>query len=225
MKILLFGATGMIGQGVLRECLLDPRVESVLAIGRSPSGQSDPKLRDLVQRDLFDYSAIEHEFTDVDACFFCVGVTSAGMSERDYTRVTFDLTLAAARTLATVRPGATFIYVSGAGADSTERGTVMWARVRGRTENAVLALPLRACVFRPAIVQPLHGIQSRTGWYRILYSITNPLMPVLKAILPAYVTTTEAIGRAMLEVARHGTPAKVLESREINLLAQRYTLQ
>jgi uncharacterized protein YbjT (DUF2867 family) len=225
MKILLFGATGMIGQGVLRECLLDPGVESVVAIGRSPSGQTHPKLRDLVQRDLFDYSAVELQFAELDACFFCLGVTSAGVSEVDYTRVTFDLTLAAARSLAKVRPEMTFIYVSGVGADSTERGRVMWARVRGRTENAVLALPLRACVFRLGVVQPLHGIQSRTSWYRLLYSITRPLMSALKATLPGYVTTTEAVGRAMLEVARHGAPAKVLDNREINLAAKRYTLQ
>jgi uncharacterized protein YbjT (DUF2867 family) len=225
MKILLFGATGMIGQGVLRECLLDPGVESVAAIGRSPSGQTHPKLRDLVQRDLFDYSAMEPQFDGLDACFFCLGTTSVGMSETDYTRVTFDLTLAAACSLAKVRPGMTFIYVSGAGADSTERSGVMWARVRGRTENAVLALPLRACVFRLGVVQPLHGIQSRTAWIRFLYWITRPVMSAVVAMLPPLATTTEAVGRAMLEVARHGALAKVLDNREINLAAKRYTLQ
>jgi uncharacterized protein YbjT (DUF2867 family) len=225
MKILLFGATGMIGQGVLRECLLDPGVESVVAIGRGPSGQSHPKLRDLVQRDLFDYSAIEPQFAELDACFFCLGTTSVGMSEADYTRVTYDLTMAAARSLAKVRPGMTFIYVSGVGADSTERSGVMWARVRGRTENSVLALPLRACVFRLGVVQPLHGIQSRTRWIRLLYWITRPVMSAVVAMLPPLATTTEAVGRAMLQVARHGAPAKVLDNREINLAAKRYTLQ
>jgi uncharacterized protein YbjT (DUF2867 family) len=225
MRILLFGATGMIGQGVLRECLLDDGVESVVAIGRGPSGQKHTKLRDLVQRDLFDYSAIESQFAGLDACFFCLGVTSAGMSEQDYTNVTFGLTLAAARALAKVQPGMAFIYVSGAGADSTERSRLMWARVRGRTENTLLALPLRTTIFRPAVVQPLHGIQSRTGWYRTLYTLTKPLIPALMKMAPAYVTTTEAIGRAMLEVVRHGAPAKVLESRGINLVAQRRTLQ
>jgi len=212
----------MIGQGVLRECLLDPGVERVLAIGRSPSGQTHAKLRDLVHRDLFDYSAIERELTGFDACFFCLGVSSAGMSEQEYRRITYDLTIAAATTLARVNPAMTFIYTSGAGADSTERGPVAWARVRGALENALFRLPFRAVYsFRPAAVQPLHGIRSRTAMYRAFYAVGRPLWPLLKLLAPAYVSTTEIIGRAMLQVARHGAPKQVLENRDINAIVKR----
>jgi len=225
MNVLLFGATGMIGQGVLRECLLDDGVESVLAVGRAATGRSHPKLSELVRRDLFDSAGIEAEFAGLDACFFCLGVSSAGMSEQDYSRITFDLTLAVASTLAKLRPGMTFIYVSGAGTDSTGRGRITWARVKGRTENALLALPLRTCIFRPAAIRPLDGIRARTRWYRIFYVFAGPLMGLLEPLFPSLITTTEAVGRAMLEVARHGAPAPILESRDINRVAGRRTLQ
>ena len=226
MRVILFGATGMIGQGVLRECLLDPGVEHVLAIGRNPSGQSHPKLRDLVHRDLFDYSAIEPELTGFHACFFCLGVSSAGMSESDYRHITHDLTMAAATTLARLNPSMTFIYISGAGADSSERGRVAWARIRGRLENTLFKLPFHGVYsFRPAAVQPLHGIRSRTALYRALYVLGAPLWPLLRALFPVYVTTTEIIGRAMLETARHGAPKQVMENRDINLMVERLTLQ
>jgi uncharacterized protein YbjT (DUF2867 family) len=215
----------MIGQGVLRECLMAPDVDAILAVGRSPSGQTHPKLRDLVHRDLYDLTAIEPQLTGFDACFFCLGATSAGLSEPEYHRITFDLTLGAGRTLARVSPGMTFIYISGAGADSTEQGRTMWARVKGQTENAILKLPLRASIFRPAVIQPMHGIRSRTSWYRVMYAITGPLMPVLKPLFPGFITTTEAVGRAMLEVARHGPPAPILQNADINRVAGRPTLQ
>lgn len=217
MRVLLFGATGMIGQGVLRECLLDPGVEHVLAIGRKPSGQSHAKLRDLVHRDLFDYSAIEPELTGFDACFFCLGVSSAGMSEDAYRHITYDLTMAAATTLARLNPAMTFLYLSGMGADSSEQGRVAWARIRGHLENTLFRLPFRAVYsLRPAAVQPLHGSRSRTMLYRALYVLGSPLWPILKALFPNYVTTTEIVGRAMLKVARHGAPKQVLENRDIN---------
>jgi uncharacterized protein YbjT (DUF2867 family) len=138
MKVILFGATGMVGQGALRECLLDPEVEAVLTVGRSATGQQHAKLRELVHKDLLSYSAIEGELAGYDACFFCLGVTSAGMSEAEYTRVTYDIALAAAQTLVRTSPGMTFIFVSGLGTDSTEQGRTMWARVKGRTENALM---------------------------------------------------------------------------------------
>jgi uncharacterized protein YbjT (DUF2867 family) len=217
MKVILFGATGMIGQGVLRECLLDPGVSQVLAIGRNPSGQSHAKLRDLVHRDLFDYSAIERELTGFDACFFCLGVSSAGMSEDAYRHITYDLTMAAAAALARLNPAMTFVYLSGAGADSSEKGRVAWARLRGRLENTLFTLPFRAVYsFRPAAVQPLHGSRSRTPLYRALYVVFSPLWPVLRLVVPGYVTTTEIIGRAMIKVAGHGAPKQVLENRDIN---------
>lgn len=219
MKVLLFGATGMVGQGVLRECLLDPEVDEVLSIGRSATGQAHPKLRELVQPDLLDFSAIESELSGFDACFFCLGVSSAGMKEQDYRRVTFDITLAAARPLARLNPAMTFIYVSGAGTDSSERGRTMWARVKGQTENALLRLPFKAAVmFRPAGIVPLHGITSKTRLYRVAYAMTRPLWSVLLGAFPQFVTTTEQVGRAMLRVAKQGAPKPILETRDINAL-------
>jgi uncharacterized protein YbjT (DUF2867 family) len=217
MKVVLFGASGMVGQGVLRECLLDPRVERVLSVGRSATGQQHPKLRELVHADFLDFSAIENDLAGYDACFFCLGVSSAGMSEADYRRVTYDFTLAAAQTLARLNPNMTFIYVSGAGTDSTERGRTMWARVKGATENALLRLPLKAFMFRPALIQPMHGIRSKTTSYRVFYALTAPLLPLLKR-LPRYVTTTEQIGRAMIAIAEHGAPSPILESADINAI-------
>jgi uncharacterized protein YbjT (DUF2867 family) len=216
MKAIIFGATGMVGQGVLRECLLDPEVESVLTIGRSPTGKQDAKLREIVHKDLSDYSSIEQDLAGYDACFWCLGVTSAGLSEQEYRRMTYDLTVAAAQTLARLNPNMTFIFMSGAGADSTERSRTMWARVKGKAENAVLRMPFKAAyVFRPAFIQPLHGIQSRTKLYRVLLRVFAPLYPLWKALLPNYVTTTEQLARAMIKVAQQGAPKHVLESRDI----------
>jgi uncharacterized protein YbjT (DUF2867 family) len=220
VKIILFGATGMVGQGVLRECLLDPEVETVLLIGRTPTGQKHAKLREIVGKNLFDYTDIEGELRGYDACFFCLGVTSAGMTEADYRHLTYDLTLAAADALAKVDPGMTFIYVSGTGTDSTEHGRSMWARVKGATENALLRLPFKAAyMFRPGVIQPTHGEKSKTGWYRALYAVTGPMIPVLLRVFPKSVTTTDRVGRAMIEVAKHGAPKKLLETRDINDLA------
>jgi uncharacterized protein YbjT (DUF2867 family) len=222
MKVVLFGATGMIGQGVLRECLLDPDVERVLAIGRSATGVQHAKLREIVQGDLWNYSSIEDQVRGFDACFFCLGVTSAGMSEADYSRVTYDITVAAAETLARLNvgmAGMTFVFVSGAGADSSEQGRLMWARVKGRAENAILGMPFKASyVFRPGVVQPMHGERSRTAAYRVLYTITKPLLPVLRRLWPGQILTTEQFGRAMLLVVRQGAPKRVLESADINAL-------
>jgi uncharacterized protein YbjT (DUF2867 family) len=221
MKVILFGATGMVGQGVLRACLLDPDVERVLAIGRTASGKEDAKLRDVVHANVGDLSEIESELSGYDACFFCLGVSSAGMSEADYRRVTYDLTLGAAKTLAKLNPEMTFIYVSGAGTDSTERGRSMWARVKGQTENALLQLPFKVkLMFRPGFIQPLHGIASRTALYRFLYAVMGPLYPVLKAVFPKMVTTTDAVGRAMLKAAKDGASKAILESDDINRLAE-----
>jgi uncharacterized protein YbjT (DUF2867 family) len=217
MRVLLFGATGMVGQGVLRECLLDPDVESVVAVLRNASSRQHPKLRELLHRDFLDYAPIESQLAGFDACFFCLGISSAGMSEENYLRITFDLTLAAARALAKLNPNMTFIYVSGAGADSSERGRSMWARVRGKTENELLGLPLHAAyIFRPALIVPLHGIQSKTRLYRAFYALLGPLLPVLQGRFPRYVTSTEQIGRAMLKVVKRGWPKRVLETYDIN---------
>ncbi len=221
MNILLFGATGMVGQGALRECLLADDVAMVQTIGRGATGQRHPKLREQVHKDLFDYAAIEAELTNFDACFFCIGVTSSGVAEAQYTQLTYQLTLAAAQTLARLNPQMTFVYVSGAGADSSEASRTMWARVRGRTENALQRLPFRAVyVFRPGIIQPLHGIRSKTDSYRWFYALTRPLLPLMRRLLPNTVLSTEIVGRAMLAVARHGAPKAVLEAADISALGR-----
>ncbi len=215
----MFGATGMVGQGVVRECLLAGDVETVVAVGRSPAGIDDPKFREVLRSDLFDLSGVT-ELSGVDACFFCLGVPSAGMSEADYTRITHDLTVSVAETVAAHNPEATFVYVSGQGADSTGRGRVMWARVRGRTENALLAMSLDAFVLRPGYIQPRHGARSRVTLYRTVYRVTSVLYPLLRLVAGNHITTTEVVGRAMLALARGADPGtRVLGSPEMNALA------
>jgi uncharacterized protein YbjT (DUF2867 family) len=219
MKVILFGATGMVGQGVLRECLLDRDVEAVLTIGRSATGQQHAKLQEIISTDLFNLSSIESRLVSFDACFFCLGVSAAGMNEQDYRRLTYDLTISVATTLVRLNPGMTFIYVSGAGTDSSERGRMMWARVKGKTENDLLKMPFRAAyMFRPGYIQPLHGIRTKTKWYGALYAVMGPLYPLWKRLLPSYVTTTECLGRAMINVARQGAPKRLLENQDINSL-------
>jgi uncharacterized protein YbjT (DUF2867 family) len=216
MKVLLFGATGMVGQGVLRECLRDPDVEEVVTIGRSATGIEQAKLREIVHRDLFNYASIERELAGFDACFFCLGVSSFRMSEADYTRLTYDLTMAAARTLARLDPRMTFVYVTGAGTDSTGQGRSMWARVKGRTENDLLRLPFKAAyLFRPGAIMPMHGVRSKTALYQSIYSATRPVLPLLQRLFPNSIVTTEQVGRAMLAVAKRGAPSPILESRDI----------
>jgi uncharacterized protein YbjT (DUF2867 family) len=216
MRVILFGATGMVGQGVLRECLRDPEVERVLVIGRTSIGNQNEKMREIVHRDFLDFSSIEDQLGGYDACFFCLGISSVGMKEQDYTRVTYDYTMAAAQVLAKQNPGMTFIYVSGTGTDSTEKGRLAWARVKGKTENALFKLPFKAYMFRPGYVQPLDGIKSKTKLYSALYSAVGALYPMLRAIFPKYVTTTEQVGRAMICVAKRGAPKRLLENEDIN---------
>jgi uncharacterized protein YbjT (DUF2867 family) len=220
MKVVLFGATGMVGAGALLAALADPRVDSLLAIGRTPTGRTHPKLREVVHHDFFNYGALRGKFASADACFFCLGVSSAGMGEADYTRQTHDLTLAAARAMAAANPRMTFCYVSGVGTDSTERGRVMWARVKGRTENALLALPFKAAyMFRPGFIQPMDGIRSKTAWVQALYTLSAPLYPLLHRLIPQYSTTTAHLGRAFIEVTANGYPTKILYSKDIETLA------
>ena len=219
MKIIIFGATGMVGQGVLRECLLDDSVKGVLSVGRAATGQQHPKLQEMVHKDLLDLSTVEDRLSGYDACFFCLGVSAAGMNEEQYRRVTYDLTIAVAKVLARLNPHMTFIYVSGAGTDSTERGRMMWARVKGGTENALLQMPFRAAyMFRPGYIQPLHGVKTKTRWYAAFYAVMAPLFPLWKVLLPKYVTTTECVGCAMLKVARQGAAKRILENQDINAI-------
>ncbi|WP_436497302.1 epimerase [Actinokineospora sp. HUAS TT18] len=219
MKVVIFGASGMVGQGVLRESLLATDVTEVIAVGRSPLGKSHPKLREIVHKDMLDLTPIADDLTGFDACFYCLGVSSAGMSEVEYTRITHDFTLAAGRVLAERNPGMTFIYVSGYGTDSTEQGRTMWARVKGRTENELMSLPLAAFMFRPGFIRPMHGVKSKTTLYRLLYAVISPLSGLIQRIAPNQVSTTEGIGKAMLEVARSGGPQPILGTRAINALA------
>ena len=222
MRVLLFGATGMVGQGVLRECLRAQDVESVQTVGRSPTGQLDPRLTEIVHPDMMDYRTIESSLQGFDACFFCLGVSSFRMKEADYTRLTYDLTLAAARTLVRLNPQMTFIYVSGSGTDSTEQGRSMWARVKGKTENALKSLPFRAVyLFRPGVIEPLHGIQSKTRLYRLIYPALRPVMALMRALAPKQIVTTEEMGLAMLALARRGVPNRaVLEPADIGAICR-----
>jgi uncharacterized protein YbjT (DUF2867 family) len=219
MKILIFGATGMVGQGVLRECLLAADVDGVTVVGRSTTGVQDPKLREVHPPDLFDMNGGDETLSGYDACFFCLGVSSAGMTEAAYTRLTYDLTLAIAERLARLNPEMTFVYVSGAGTDSSEQGRTMWARVKGRTENALLRLPFHAAyMFRPGLIVPLHGIRSKTKAYRVMYGIMSPVLPVLLWAFPKQVITTEELGQAMLAVARQGDSKRILETGDLRRL-------
>jgi uncharacterized protein YbjT (DUF2867 family) len=219
MRVILFGATGMVGQGLLRECVRNPTVEAVLSVVRrlSVDGAAQrTKVRELVADDFYDFSAIESEFAGYDACFFVVGVSAIGMKEPEYRRVTYDIAVAAGAAVAKMNPEMTLVHGSAAGADSTEKGRAMWARVKGETENAMLRMPVKAVyVFRPFLIVPMHGIRSKTGLYNAIYGTMRPVLPVLLRMFPKYVTTTEQLGRAMLRVAKYGYPKQVLESVDI----------
>lgn len=220
MNVVLFGATGMIGTGVLRECLAGGTVGRVVSVQRAAAASPHPRVTELVRTDFLDWGDAPDVLGGLDACFFCLGVSSAGMKEADYHRVTFEYTLAAANALAEVNPGMTFCYVSGQGTDSTERGRMMWARVKGKTENALLRLPLSAYMFRPGYVQPVGGIRSKTALYQAAYTVAAPLYPLLHRLAPNQVTTTEVVGRAMLRVAKGGYEKRVLEIPDINALGR-----
>jgi len=221
MNVLLFGATGMVGQGVLRECLRAEDVARVVTVGRTATSIRHPRLQEIQRSDLLDYRPLEAELTGFDACFFCLGVSSVGMTQADYTRLTYDLTLAAAQTLSRLNPQMTFVYVSGAGTDASERGRSMWARVKGRTENALQRLPFRAVfLFRPGAIQPLHGAISKTPAVRFAYALSRPVLPLLRRLMPGWVLTTEVVGQAMLAAARFGQGHAILESPDIDALAK-----
>jgi len=219
MNVLILGATGMVGQGVLRECLLDAGVTRVVALGRTPTGQTHPKLREIVHGDLLDLSTVEDQLTGLDACFYSLGASAAGLSEAEYARINYEMTLAVAATLVRLNPTMTFVYVSGAGTDSSERGRVVWARVKGRTENALLRLPFKAAyMLRPGLIVPMHGVRSKTRLYRAFYTVMTPLLPLLKALFPRAIITTEQLGRGVLRLARSGYSKHVLETADLAAL-------
>jgi uncharacterized protein YbjT (DUF2867 family) len=216
MNILIFGATGMVGQAVLRECLEARDVGRVLAVGRQSTGIAHERLSELVTPDLTNLEAHRDKLAPFDACFFCLGVSSVGMNEADYTRVTQDLTLSVARLLVNENSQIIFTYVSGAGTDSTEKSKVMWTRVKGRTENALIALGFKgAYMFRPGIIQPMHAVRSKTTAYRVTYALATPLFGVIRKFWPRSIVTSEQVGLAMLGVARRGYARAILEVPDI----------
>ena len=223
MRVILFGATGMIGSGVLLECLADPRIESVVSVVRQASGAVHPKLHELIHDDFLDLVPVCADFADADACFFCLGISSAGMKEEDYRRVTYDFTMAAAKEILAESPDSTFCFVSGAGTDGSGRGRVMWARVKGQTEQALLAMPFKgAYMFRPGYIQPMKGVRSKTALYQMIYNVVGPLYPIMRSFMPSYLTTTVELAHAMIEAARAGDERHVLETPDINRLARQY---
>ena len=216
LNVIITGSTGMVGKGVLLECLDSPEVETVLIINRSSVGISHPKLKEIIHKDFFDWSNIRSQLGGYNACYFCLGVSSVGMKEPDYTRMTYDLTLGFAREILPLNPEMTFCYVSGAGTDSSEKGRSMWARVKGKTENDLLALGFKAAyMFRPGFIQPMKGIKSKTPLYQGIYNVISPLYGLLRR-MPRFVTTTVILGKAMIGVALHGYKTNVLESLDIN---------
>ncbi len=216
IRVILFGATGMVGEGVLHECLQHPDVESVLVIGRKTCRLKHSKLRELLHNDFFDYTSIENQLTGFNACFFCLGVSSLGMNEKDYYRITYDLTMQAAETLSKLNPVMIFCYISGAGTDSTEQGRLRWARIKGRSENQLLRLPFKAAyMFRPGFIKPTTGLKNAYIFSKIL----GWFYPLWKILVPKYVCTMEDLGLAMINAARIGYSKQVLENIDIGQLA------
>lgn len=219
MKILVLGATGLVGRGAMLEAFDDPDVSEVLTLGRSGTGASHAKLRELERGDLFRLAPIQEELRGYDGCIFCLGVSAIGMREAEYARITYDLTMSVAKTFLTMNPQGAFAYVSGQGTDASERGRVMWARVKGRTENALLAMPFRAAtMFRPGMIQPQRGIRSRTRWYRLAFAAVRPLAGTLVRMGAG--TTTTLMGLALLEAIERPPPERILDNRAINALAR-----
>jgi hypothetical protein len=216
IRAIIFGASGMVGEGVLLECLKHPGVEAVLVIGRRPCNVKHPKLTELLHKDFFDYSTIENKLQGYDACFFCLGVSSVGMTEAEYTRITYDLTIQAATTLSKLNPGMTFCYVSGTGTDSTEQGRLMWARVKGRTENHLARLPFKAVyAFRPGLMKPTKGQKN----VKTVFKVVGSSYPLWKLLTPKHVCRLEEVGLAMIQAATVGSPKRILGNLDIARLA------
>jgi uncharacterized protein YbjT (DUF2867 family) len=214
MRVIVFGATGMVGQGVLRECLLAPDVSDVLVVTRTPTGVEHAKLREVLHGDFTDLEPIAGDLAGYDACFYCLGVSSVGMDEAAYTRVSYDFPMAAARVLSPGNPDLTFVYVSGEGTDAKSR--LMWSRVKARTEREIMETFRNGYAFRPGFIQPTHGVRSKTGWYNTLYTVIAPLVPMIRRVAPRYVTTTDEVGRAMLRAARSGYPNRVVTTADMH---------
>ncbi len=216
IKAIILGSTGMIGQGVLLECLENPHVESVLTINRRAGNIQHTKLTEIIHGDIVDLSSLTVEIKGYNTCFFCLGVSSAGLSEKEYYKITYDLTIHVANTLLKANKDLIFCYISGAGTDSSEKGRMMWARVKGKTENVLLSMPFKdAYMFRPAFIQPMRGIKSRTRVYNALYTVFKPFYFILKHF-SKYVTNTDTLSRAMIHTVMHSSDKKILENVDIN---------
>jgi len=217
IKVILFGATGMVGEGVLLKALHHQDIESVLVIGRRSCKRTHEKLKELIHHDFFDYSTIEEHLKGYNACFFCLGVSSVGMNEQDYTRITYDLTMQAATTLSRINPGMTFCYVSGTGTDSTEHGKMMWARVKGKTENHLKELPFKSVyLFRPGLMKPVEGQKN----LKPLYKVAGMLYPLWKFLSPKNVCTLDDVGLAMIHAVEIGYQKQILGNTDITQLAK-----
>jgi hypothetical protein len=218
IRAVVTGATGMVGEGVLIECLQHPQVEAVLVIGRRPCGITHPKLKEIIHKDFFDFSAIEDQLSGYNACYFCLGVSSVGMKEPEYYKVTYTLTLNAGRTLSRLNPDMTFCYVSGASTDSTEQGRSMWARVKGKTENDLAKLPFKQEFnFRPGFMKATAGQKNILP----LYKYISWLYPIFRRLFPGTVSTLAEVGQAMINVTLHGYDKQILEVRDILAAAKR----
>ena len=221
MHVLLIGASGMVGQAALAACLRDPGVEQVTALVRSPLGIQGGKVREVVCTDLLAITSVLETFPHPDVCLFCAGVSAVGKSEAEYRRLTYELTLAVARALVQLSPPMHFLYVSGDGTDSTEKGRAMWARVKGATENSLLRLGFASvALFRPGYIQPLDGVRSKVGWYRLFYAVLRPLYPLLRRVSPNHVTDSDTLGRAMLRVVEPGAQSAIYDSAAINRIGK-----
>lgn len=211
----------MVGKGVLLECLDHSEIDTVLALGRTPTGIKHSKLIELMVADFTDFTMVRDQLKGYDACYFCLGVSAGGMKESDYKRITYDYTLALGKTLFQFNPGMTFIYVSGQGTDSSEKGRMMWARVKGKTENDLSALGFnQAFMFRPGIIIPLRGIKSKTPGYQFFYTYLGWLFKLIKLVAPDSANNTTQIGLAMINATLYGYDKKIIATKDINALAE-----
>ena len=221
MKVIILGSTGMIGKGVLLECLEYSNIKNILVLNRQSCNISHNKLKEIIHENFFDFSTIKEQLKGFNACFFCLGVSAAGLDEKKYSKITYDLTLGFAQIMLELNPNSIFCYVSGAGTDSSEKGRIMWARIKGKTENALLALPFKeSYMFRPGYIQPLKGVKSKTGAYNVFYSIFKPFYLILKSC-KALVTDSVTLGRAMIHVAMNGYDKRIIRSKDIYVLSQK----
>ncbi len=220
-KVILTGATGMVGKGILLECLDHDNIEEVLVIGRSTIGMTHPKLKEMIHKDFTEFSSVSNQLLGYDACFYSLGISAAGLKEEQYKKITYDFTMALAKTLLGNNPGMTFNYVSGEGTDSTEKGRMMWVRVKGKTENDLLNLGFKqAYMFRPGAIIPLRGIKSKTKSYQFMYDYFMWLLKGIKAVAPNSIVNTTQIGLAMINSVLNGYEKKVLRPMDIIILSE-----